>query len=137
LKISKRNLSSSTDDEEESRNHRRYSPDNLERDYWDIVDSHSRHVVVEYGNDVNTDEFGSGFPLSERGRSVYGKVDPAKIGAPEPKFGTDDYYKETWWNLNNMPQAPDSVLRHVKVGSKFKLVSSLVPYCYIFLVACY
>ena len=103
-------------EDEESRKRKLYTAENLERDYWDIVDSHTRHVVVEYGNDVNTDEFGSAFPLSERDRSIYGKVNPAKIGAPEPKFGTEDYYKETWWNLNNMPQAPDSVLRHVKTG---------------------
>ena len=38
------------------------------------------------------------------------------MGLPEPEFGTEDYYKETYWNLNNIPCAPDSVLRHVKVG---------------------
>ena len=112
---------SSSDDnknvvEERNRNSRRFTPENLERDYWDIIESHSREMVVEYGNDVNTDEFSSGFPLSERGRSIYGKINVDKIGTPEPKFGTEDYYKETWWNLNNIPCAPDSVLRHVKVG---------------------
>ena len=105
-------------DEEEAENQRRklFVPENLERDYWDIIESHSRPMVVEYGNDVSTDEFSSGFPLSERGRSVGGKANPSKVGLPEPAFGTEDYYKETWWNLNNIPCAPDSVLRHVKVG---------------------
>ena len=112
-----KSMSSSTDETvEENRNSRRFTPENLERDYWDIIESHSREMVVEYGNDVNTDEFSSGFPLSERGRSIYGKINPDKIGTPEPEFGTEDYYKETWWNLNNIPCAPDSVLRHVKVG---------------------
>ena len=112
-----KSMSSSSDEAvEENRNRRRFTPENLEREYWDIVESHSREMVVEYGNDVNTDEFGSGFPLSERGRSIYGKIDLSKIGLPEPKFGTEDYYKETWWNVNNIPCAPDSVLRHVKVG---------------------
>ena len=101
---------------EESRERRRFKPENLERDYWDIVETRSREVAVEYGNDVDTNEFGSGFPLSERGRSVYGTSDPEKVKLPEPKFGTEDYYKETWWNINNIPMAPDSVLRHVKVG---------------------
>ena len=59
---------------------------------------------------------GSGFPLSERGRSIHGTANDEKKDEPEPKFGTDDYYKETWWNLNNFASAPDSVLRHVKVG---------------------
>ena len=92
------------------------SPENLERDYWDIVESHSGEHSVEYGNDVDTTIFGSGFPLSERGRAIYGTKNPEKMNAPEPLFGEPDYYKETWWNLNNIPSAPDSVLRHVRVG---------------------
>jgi len=92
------------------------TPDNLERDYWNIVETHARQHSVEYGNDVDTDRFGSGFPLSERGRAVNGTKVPEKTKLPEPKFGTEEYYKETWWNLNNIPSAPDSVLRHVKVG---------------------
>jgi histone demethylase JARID1 len=90
--------------------------ENLERDYWNCVETGREQVRVEYGNDVDTDEFGSGFPLSERGRSIHGVADPAKVGLPEPEFGTPDYYKETWWNLNNTANAPDSVLRHVRVG---------------------
>lgn len=97
-------------------NRRIFNPENLEQDYWDLVENRSREFGVEYGNDINTDEFGSGFPLSERGRSVYGTHDPEKAKLPDPKFGTEDYYKETWWNLNNIPWTPDSVLRHVKVG---------------------
>ena len=92
------------------------SPSNLERDYWDIVEDHNRELSVEYGNDVDTTVFGSGFPLSERGRAIYGTTIPEKINSPEPQFGEPDYYKETWWNLNNIPSAPDSVLRHVRVG---------------------
>lgn len=115
--ITKQTGDVSHDDEEAKESRRKlFIPENLERDYWDIIESHSRPMVVEYGNDVNTDEFGSGFPLSERGRSVCGKTNPSKVGLPEPAFGTEDYYKETWWNLNNIPCAPDSVLRHVKVG---------------------
>jgi hypothetical protein len=84
--------------------------------YWNIVETHSKEVAVEYGNDIDTAEFGSGFPLSERGRSRKGTTNPEKVKLPEPKFGTEDYYKETWWNINNIPSAPDSVLRHVHVG---------------------
>jgi histone demethylase JARID1 len=93
-----------------------FSAENLEKDYWSIVETRSRSISVEYGNDVNTDEFGSGFPLSERGRSLVGTTKGNKVSLPEPKFGTEDYYKETWWNTNNMPSAPGSVLRHVKVA---------------------
>jgi len=106
----------STTKDEANNNRQRFNPENLEQDYWDLVENKSREFGVEYGNDVNTDEFGSGFPLSERGRSVYGTLDPEKAKLPDPKFDTEDYYKETWWNLNNIPNTPDSVLRHVKVG---------------------
>ncbi|KAL3904104.1 MAG: hypothetical protein SGILL_010195, partial [Bacillariaceae sp.] len=95
---------------------RRFIPPNLEQDYWDVVENRTREVNVEYGNDVDTTDFGSGFPLSERGRSLHGKVDLDKVDQPEPEFGTREFYKETWWNLNNIPNTPDSVLRHVKVG---------------------
>jgi hypothetical protein len=93
-----------------------FTPENLERDYWDVVETHSKQVDVEYGNDIDTQEFGSGFAQSERGRSIYGVKNLEKMNQPEPKFGDEDYYKETRWNLNNIPCAPDSVLRHVRVG---------------------
>lgn len=108
--LTRAGVSSDSDDR------RLFTTDNLELDYWDIVETRSREVAVEYGNDIDTNEFGSGFPLSERGRCVYGTRDPEKVKLPEPKFGTEDYYKETWWNTNNIPWARDSVLRHVKVG---------------------
>lgn len=95
---------------------KKYTPENLERDYWNIVETHVPEVAVEYGNDVDTGVYGSGFPLSQRGRAINGTRNPTKMKMPEPKFGTPDYYKETWWNLNNIPCAPDSVLRHVRVG---------------------
>ena len=94
-----------------------FNTENLEKDYWNIVETQSQSVVVEYGNDVNANDFGSGFPMSERGRCLEGgTIDVDKVDLPEPKFGTEDYYKETWWNLNNIPCAPDSILRHVRVG---------------------
>jgi len=99
-----------------SEDRRRFNPENLEQDYWDVVENTSKEIGVEYGNDVDTEVFGSGFPHSERGRSVLGTLDPEKAKLPDPKFDTKDYYKETWWNLNNIPWTPDSVLRHIKVG---------------------
>lgn len=102
--------------EEGGATRKQFTPDNLERDYWDVVETHTKEVAVEYGNDVDTHDFGSGFPLSERGRSVHGTRNAEKMHLPEPKFGTEDFYKETWWNLNNIPSAPGSVLQYVKVG---------------------
>ena len=94
------------------------SPENLERDYWDIVETQSHEVDVDYGNDIDTSEVGSGFPISQRGRSVnspnFQKSEHDDL--PEPEFGTEEYYRETFWNLNNIPNSKNSVLRHLKVG---------------------
>lgn len=99
---------------------RKFTPENIERDYWDIVESQSQSIDVDYGNDVDTDTFGSGFPLSERGRSVNSSNFLSKSSSdgdlPEPEFGTEEYYKETFWNLNNIPNSKRSVLRHLKIG---------------------
>ena len=92
------------------------TPEILEQKYWDTVETHADEHTVEYGNDVDTHEYGSGFPRSERGRYIGGEIDTDKVNLPEPKFGTDDFYKETYWNLNNIPCCPDSILRHIKVG---------------------
>ena len=106
----------------------------LEKTYWDLVEKANEEYIVEYGNDVDSHEFGSGFPRSERGRGVeddyedkdddmdlnHSKspkpVDKAADSLPEPKFGTEEFYKETYWNLNNIPNCPDSILKHIKVG---------------------
>mmetsp|Transcript_7333 Transcript_7333/g.17965 ORF Transcript_7333/g.17965 Transcript_7333/m.17965 type:complete len:777 (-) Transcript_7333:236-2566(-) len=116
--------SNNNNNEESQTQYYKFCPENLEQDYWELVENRSRHeVVVEYGNDVDTNEFCSGFPLSRRGRSTTtmnnattSSADRQQQDQPEPEFGTEDYYKETWWNLNNMPNTPDSILRHVKVG---------------------
>ena len=97
----------------------------LEKCYWDLVEISHEKFIVEYGNDIDSHEFGSGFPKSERGRGVENiaddsddpeLIDAAKKNLPEPKFGTEEFYKETYWNLNNIPNCPDSILQHVKVG---------------------
>jgi JmjC domain, hydroxylase/C5HC2 zinc finger/jmjN domain len=174
-----------------------YTIPNLEQDYWDIVERVGpststdspyccNKVVVEYGNDVDTHIYGSGFPLSyDANQSIYTatrttrpeksttttvtmldentstttentshpspsnvviidlselddedesingnvsnvpdldgiKKEEAEEEDAETKlkklFVTEDYYRETWWNLNNIPCSPDSVLRHVKVA---------------------
>lgn len=92
------------------------TPDELEHHYWETVDTQKEKYTVDYGNDVDTVEFGSGFPRSERGRGVNGKANVATQFGPEPRFGTEEFYKESYWNLNNIPCCPDSILRHIKVG---------------------
>jgi len=92
------------------------TPEYLEQKYWDVVDTRKEEYSVEYGNDVDTQTFGSGFPRSERGRCFGGEINAVKEEISEPAFGTEDFYKETYWNLNNIPFCPDSILRLIKVG---------------------
>jgi histone demethylase JARID1 len=102
------------------------SIEQLEKAYWDLVEISHEEYTVEYGNDVDSHEFGSGFPRSERGRGVEDVHDnssndsdnknESKNDLPEPEFGTDDFYKETYWNLNNIPNCEGSILKHIKVG---------------------
>ena len=94
------------------------TPASLEQNYWSIVEGHAQEIDVDYGNDVDTTEVGSGFPISDRGRSVNSTTFLSNESPDllEPKFGTEEYYKETYWNLNNIPNSKNSVLRHVKVG---------------------
>jgi histone demethylase JARID1 len=86
----------------------------LERDYWSIVGNDKIRYSAEYGNDIDCTEYWSGFPLSRRGRALNGTSEESEAKA-EPEFGTEEYYRESWWNLNNIPACPGSVLRHVKV----------------------
>ena len=99
------------------------SLDYLEKTYWDLVEISHEKFFVEYGNDIDSHEFGSGFPQSERGRGVEDENsdsppvnDPEMKNLPEPEFGTKEFYKESYWNLNNIPNCPDSILQHIKVG---------------------
>ena len=36
----------------------------LEKDYWDMVETANKKTSVEYANDLDTKQFGSGFPVS-------------------------------------------------------------------------
>jgi histone demethylase JARID1 len=97
------------------------TPDDLEQCYWDIVETNLEDFYVEYGNDVDSHHFGSGFPRSERGRNINSDKSPqpqVKYDEPlsEPELGTEEFYKESYWNLNNIPNCPDSILQYVKVG---------------------
>mmetsp|Transcript_10156 Transcript_10156/g.12872 ORF Transcript_10156/g.12872 Transcript_10156/m.12872 type:complete len:692 (-) Transcript_10156:313-2388(-) len=98
---------------------KKLTPEVLEQYYWDTVEINSEDFTVEYGNDVDSVEFGSGFPCSERGRCFVknNSKSPSKDkDLSEPQFGTEEFYKESYWNLNNIPNCPDSILQHVKVG---------------------
>ncbi|KPP59107.1 hypothetical protein Z043_123007, partial [Scleropages formosus] len=70
----------------------------VEKEFWRLVSTIEEDVTVEYGADIASKEFGSGFPI-RNGRL---KVSPK-----------DEYYLNSGWNLNNLALMDPSVLTHV------------------------
>lgn len=70
----------------------------VEKEFWRLVSTIEEDVTVEYGADIASKEFGSGFPIKN------GKI---KLRPDEQE------YLDSGWNLNNMPVLEPSVLTHV------------------------
>uniref|UniRef100_A0A8C4E4K4 [histone H3]-trimethyl-L-lysine(4) demethylase n=1 Tax=Dicentrarchus labrax TaxID=13489 RepID=A0A8C4E4K4_DICLA len=70
----------------------------VEKEFWRLVSTIEEDVTVEYGADIASKEFGSGFPV----RNGHFEVSPE-----------DKHYLSSGWNLNNMPVLDASVLTHV------------------------
>ncbi|XP_031701123.1 lysine-specific demethylase 5B-B isoform X1 [Anarrhichthys ocellatus] len=70
----------------------------VEKEFWRLVGAIEEDVTVEYGADIASKEFGSGFPILN-GKF---KVSPA-----------DEKYLKCGWNLNNLAMMNPSVLTHV------------------------
>ncbi|KAK9083466.1 hypothetical protein Scep_029937 [Stephania cephalantha] len=71
------------------------SVENLEGEYWRMVEKPTEEVEVLYGADIETGKFGSGFP---------------KVSFQTEASKYDDKYLKSGWNLNNFPRLPGSVL---------------------------
>ena len=93
--------------------------DLIAKDYWDIVETQTKTAIVEYGNDLDTDQFMSGFPTEKYicNRGIITQT-AANIGTISPE-GTsskrfdEKYYLETGWNLTKLPAWNGSVLQHI------------------------
>ncbi|KAA0713965.1 Lysine-specific demethylase 5B-B [Triplophysa tibetana] len=70
----------------------------VEKEFWRLVGTIEEDVTVEYGADIASKEFGSGFPING------GKFKVAP---------NDEKYIQCGWNLNNMAMMTPSVLTHV------------------------
>ena len=69
----------------------------VEKEYWRLVASMDDNVTVEYGADLHTNDFGSGFP-TEKSKLVL--------------FSDMEYIKHPW-NLNNIPVMDGSVFKYI------------------------
>ncbi|CAI6295394.1 unnamed protein product [Periconia digitata] len=86
------------------------SEDDVEREFWRLVEAITETVEVEYGADVHSTTHGSGFPTIERN--------------PRDPYATDP------WNLNILPYHPESLFRHIKSD----ISGMTVPWLYVGMV---
>uniref|UniRef100_W5LRD3 [histone H3]-trimethyl-L-lysine(4) demethylase n=1 Tax=Astyanax mexicanus TaxID=7994 RepID=W5LRD3_ASTMX len=70
----------------------------VEKEFWRLVSTIEEDVTVEYGADIASKDFGSGFPV----KNGSFKVTP-----------DEEHYVTSGWNLNNMPVLDSSVLTHI------------------------
>ncbi|GAA99733.1 uncharacterized protein L969DRAFT_89586 [Mixia osmundae IAM 14324] len=84
--------------------------DYIEREFWRLVETTDETVEVEYGADLHTNDTSSGFP--------------------EKRRNARDPYARDAWNLNNIPTAPSSLLRHIRGN----ISGMTVPWLYVGMV---
>jgi [histone H3]-trimethyl-L-lysine4 demethylase len=73
---------------------KRPTEDDVEREFWRLVEDITESVEVEYGADIHSTTHGSGFPTIEKN-----PLNP---------------YSRDQWNLNVMPFLEESLFRHIK-----------------------
>ncbi|KAJ8562693.1 hypothetical protein K7X08_031145 [Anisodus acutangulus] len=83
---------------------------NIEGEYWRMVEKPTEQIEVLYGADLETGVFGSGFPKQGH-----------QVGSSDTK------YVNSGWNLNNFPRLPGSVLTY----ESSDISGVLVPWLYI------
>ncbi|KAK9017291.1 hypothetical protein V6N11_079771 [Hibiscus sabdariffa] len=76
--------------------HHEPSVENIESEYWHIVEKATEEIEVLYRVDLDTGVFGSGFPNKS-----------SQVG-----FASREKYIKSGWNLNNFPRLPGSVLNY-------------------------
>lgn len=87
----------------------------IEKRFWEIVEGRAGEVEVKYGSELDTSNYGSGFPRD--GDAVPVSVDP----------NVWREYATSPWNLNNLPKLEGSLLRVVEDS----ITGVMVPWLYI------
>ena len=86
------------------------SENDVEEEFWKLVENLNETVEVEYGADIHSTTHGSGFPTIEK--------------QPRDAYSTDP------WNLNVMPLYGDSLFRHINSD----ISGMTVPWLYVGMV---
>ncbi|TGZ70784.1 hypothetical protein CRM22_003003 [Opisthorchis felineus] len=89
------------------------SLDEVEKEFWRIMDCQDSGITVEYGADLNARDFGSGFPYKGDRQNAERKK-----------------YAESPWNLNNLPVNDLSALRFLPSD----ISGMIIPWCYVGMV---
>uniref|UniRef100_A0A9J8B7H9 [histone H3]-trimethyl-L-lysine(4) demethylase n=2 Tax=Cyprinus carpio TaxID=7962 RepID=A0A9J8B7H9_CYPCA len=87
----------------------------VEKEFWRLVSSIEEDVTVEYGADIHSKEFGSGFPVNNGKRHLSDE---------------EEEYARSGWNLNVMPVLEQSVLCHINAD----ISGMKVPWLYVGMV---
>ncbi|CAI9759864.1 unnamed protein product [Fraxinus pennsylvanica] len=87
------------------------SIENIEGEYWRMVEKPTEEIEVLYGADLETGVFGSGFPKNSHQAGSSSNIN----------------YINSGWNLNNFPRLPGSVLSF----ESSDISGVLVPWLYI------
>ena len=86
------------------------SEEQVEKEFWRLVESITETVEVEYGADIHSTTHGSGFPTIEK--------------SPRDPYSVDP------WNLNVLPLDKESLFRHIKSD----ISGMTVPWLYVGMV---
>ncbi|KAG4911105.1 hypothetical protein JHK87_057221 [Glycine soja] len=87
------------------------SVENIEGEYWRMVESPTEEIEVLYGADLETGIFGSGFPSKS-----------SQVGS-----ASHEQYIKSGWNLNNFARLPGSLLSY----ESSDISGVLVPWLYV------
>lgn len=116
----------------------------VEKEFWRLVSSIEEDVTVEYGADIHSKEFGSGFPVNNGKRHL---SDEEEVCYCSPLFSFFHVfsqeeqiklstlfllqeYARSGWNLNVMPVLEQSVLCHINAD----ISGMKVPWLYVGMV---
>ncbi|XP_042586005.1 lysine-specific demethylase 5C isoform X2 [Cyprinus carpio] len=117
----------------------------VEKEFWRLVSSIEEDVTVEYGADIHSKEFGSGFPVNNGKRHLSDEEEVSfffsslfiypcfirsrKLISISVLFLLQEYAR-SGWNLNVMPVLEQSVLCHINAD----ISGMKVPWLYVGMV---
>ncbi|XP_026125631.1 lysine-specific demethylase 5C isoform X3 [Carassius auratus] len=114
----------------------------VEKEFWRLVSSIEEDVTVEYGADIHSKDFGSGFPVNNGKRHLSDEEEVSFFFfyfSFFPCFGQESKliplfllqeYARSGWNLNVMPVLEQSVLCHINAD----ISGMKVPWLYVGMV---